>query len=112
MKAVDGRSEAEQLTDVSTTFVQVPLFRTADQGIGYARIRSVLDGEYRVLSLDEDRIDNRLTLQWGPVPALSADGQWFVYSSAETGDFEIYVQPYAGDLGGDAAFADVGALWL
>jgi hypothetical protein len=30
----------------------------------------------------------------GPVAALSPDGRWMANSSDESGDFEVYVQPY------------------
>jgi len=42
-----------------------------------------------------------------PMPAFSPNGRWLVYSSAETGTPEIYVQPYPGP-GGKVAISNGG----
>jgi Tol biopolymer transport system component/predicted Ser/Thr protein kinase len=42
-----------------------------------------------------------------PMPAFSPDGRWLAYSSAETGNSEIYVQPYPGP-GGKVAISTGG----
>ena len=42
-----------------------------------------------------------------PMPAFSPDGRWLAYSSSETGNSEIYVQPYPGP-GGKVAISSGG----
>jgi serine/threonine-protein kinase len=42
-----------------------------------------------------------------PMPAFSPDGRWLAYSSSETGNAEIYVQPYPGP-GGKIAISSAG----
>jgi Tol biopolymer transport system component len=51
------------------------------------------------LSLDAARREEKLELIPGSVAAVSRDGRWLANSSAETGDFEIYVQPYPNPTG-------------
>ena len=62
-------------------------------------IRTLVTGNARSrpffgLSLDEPHTERQLALTTGPVAAISPDGRWLANSSDETGNFEVYVQPY------------------
>jgi serine/threonine-protein kinase len=48
---------------------------------------------YRV-ALAGDRTPEVLAIHYGPVASISPDGRLLAYSSEETGNFEVYVEPY------------------
>jgi len=84
------------------TYVRVPVFVTPDgNGLVYSRIslNTPPEDSLRVLSLNDDRVDQPLPLHFPTNAAISPDGRWLAYISEETGDYEVYVQPYPNPAG-------------
>jgi serine/threonine-protein kinase len=95
-KRADGTGPAERLLAypavIQAYFVtpdgrELVYIRRADPQSGAA-------GGYFGLRLDGTGTNRQLPLNPGPVAALSPDGRWMAHSSEETGNFEVYVQPF------------------
>ena len=96
-KRADGTGSVERLLPAFETYVRVPAFVTPDgTGLVYLRIsrNTPPEDSLRLLSLSDDRIDQPVPSHFPINAAISPDGRWMAYISEETGDFEVYVQPY------------------
>jgi len=96
-KRADGTGSVERLLPAFETYFRVPMFVTPD-GTGLVHMRASRNTpqklSLRLLSLGDDRIDQPVPLHFTGNAAISPDGRWMAYISEETGDFEVYVQPY------------------
>jgi hypothetical protein len=95
-KRADGTGPAELLSNAQR--VGQVYFVTPD-GTQVVYLGRTDDGSppalgYFGLRLDRTHINRSLPLVPGPVAAISGDGRWMAYSSEETGNFEVYVQPF------------------
>ena len=93
LRSADGSGRVQRL--VSSEFGTQPYFELPDRsGLVFAASRAGSPFAFYSVSVDGDHVPMKLDLHNGFVAAISADGKWFAYSSDESGNFEIYVQPY------------------
>ncbi len=102
-KRADGAGSVERLLRFDA-YWRGPVFVTQDgTGLVYARIRrgtsTDTESTHRVLSLRDDRTDEALALHSHFNASISPDGRWVTYISEETGNFEVYVQPFPNPSG-------------
>jgi dipeptidyl aminopeptidase/acylaminoacyl peptidase len=94
----DGSGRPERLT--TSDCMQLPSsWASVANAVAFLQRRQ-LDGNFEiwVLPMTGDKkarlfLESRFNLMW---PDLSPDGQWMAYVSNESGDNEVYVQPYPG----------------
>lgn len=64
------------------------IYREVPEGAGSGRIRALKpNADYELVTLVDTNFD-------ADAPALSPDGRWLAYNSDESGQWEIYVQPF------------------
>jgi len=91
-KAADGTGEVERLVDESLS----PYAWTAD-----GRLVVAGDGGIGVVPVEgPERVVEMLPTGRGQRPALSPDGRWLAYESAETGSLQVFVTPFPDVTGG------------
>src|SRR5262249_28946182 len=93
--AADGSQASEQLT--APMYANVPFSWTQDGSqLVYVVTHPVTQQDIWVLSVGVDRKRRPflVTRFSDAAPALSPDGRWIGYASNESGQFEVYVQPF------------------
>jgi len=110
LASTDGSRNAEQLTSVPTSQVQVPgtwtrdgktLVLTQFEG-GAGNIATIRRGEQSATPFVASNADER-------DPALSFDDRWVAYASNESGQYNVFVRPFDGS-GGRYAVSNGGGL--
>jgi hypothetical protein len=97
-KAADGSGEPEPLFTIEQS---VPIYTAAwtrrGNQILYVLVDPGTEGDIRALSVDTGEVEDLVVspyLEWSP--AVSPDGRWLAYSSAESGVSEVYVTSLEG----------------
>ena len=99
-RSADGTGEAERLSDGATNVQPWDFTADARQLLvaGFHAQLPESGWDVSLLEMDGDGLPTPLLS--GPFdegrPALSADGRWLAFQSNESGDWEIYVQPFPG----------------
>jgi len=99
-KAADGSGEAEQLTD--SAYTSVPYSMSPDgKVLAYFEAAGETGRDIWLLRMDGDSTPEPfLNTVFSEIePVFSPDGQWIAYTSNESGQHEIYVQPFPGPGG-------------
>lgn len=97
MKPADGSGPAERLT-TSPNLQFAATWSPSDGALVFVESNPGQGFDILVMPLSSDRRPRPLvqTRFADAYPDLSPDGRWLAYSSDESGDNEVYVQPYPG----------------
>jgi serine/threonine protein kinase/Tol biopolymer transport system component len=98
-RAADGSAPAEKLTTSETR--QLPYsWHPLQPLLAYTAMTAARNAELMLLALPERKSATLLATPFiEDTPRFSPDGRWLVYFSNETGQVEVYVQPYPGPGG-------------
>jgi len=89
----DGTGTAERLTKADIGTFHVPLSFSPDgKYLAYIAVKGGTDAATWILSLEDKKAT--LFAEKGANAAFSPDGRWMAYQSSETGEPQIFVQPF------------------
>jgi len=89
----DGTGTAERLTKAEPGTFHIPQSFSSDgKYLAYTVVKSGTDGSVWILSLDDRK--STIFVDKAALPAFSPDGRWLAYQSNETGQRQIFVQPF------------------